>query len=143
MGSRGFGQLAYNKRMRILAASQAADVAFEDARLGHGLLSFALVNDGLKEKLADFNPRDEKITLGEWLRYGVQRVPTLVEEVLQGKRPAVSSEKRELALTEKKRGLVLDVAEDAKQRSRVAQQPALFDFTRGGDGLVLSRKKMP
>ena len=32
MGSRGLGQLAYDKGMRILAASQADDVALESGR---------------------------------------------------------------------------------------------------------------
>ncbi len=49
MGSRGLGQLAYDKAMRVLAASQADDVALE-AQVkgeGHGLLTYALVREGL------------------------------------------------------------------------------------------------
>ena len=43
MGSRGLGQLAYDKGMRILAASQADDVALEVEKLKQGLLTYALV----------------------------------------------------------------------------------------------------
>jgi len=59
MGSRGLGQLAYSKRMRILAASQSAGVALESAKIRHGLLTYALVKDGLgSESKADFEPKD-------------------------------------------------------------------------------------
>jgi hypothetical protein len=34
MGSRGLGQLSYDKGMRILAATQANDVALESSKLG-------------------------------------------------------------------------------------------------------------
>jgi len=43
MGSRGLGQLSYDKGMRILTATQAANVAIESGSLGHGLLTYALV----------------------------------------------------------------------------------------------------
>src|SRR5262249_47819877 len=43
MGSRGLGQLAYDKGMRVLAASKARESAFERDKIGHGLLSYALV----------------------------------------------------------------------------------------------------
>src|SRR5205807_1983683 len=44
-GSRGLGQLAYDKAMRVLAASQFDRMTFEPRRLGHGLLTYALVED--------------------------------------------------------------------------------------------------
>jgi hypothetical protein len=78
MGSRGLGQLAYDKGMRILTATQANDFALESGALSQGLLSYALVEDGLKRGLADFKPRpDGKITIREWLEYGVAQVPAL------------------------------------------------------------------
>jgi hypothetical protein len=139
MGSRGLGQLAYSKRMRILAASQASDVAFEDARLGHGLLTFALLGDGLKKGLADFSPQDNQITVGEWLRYGVHRVPGLVDAIAAGKLHAISNQGRNLVLPNGKRDLTIE--DDAIRRQGLAQQPALFDFTRGADETLLSQKK--
>jgi WD40 repeat protein len=86
MGSRGLGQLAYDKRMRVLAASQADDFALESASLRHGLLTYALVADGLDGQKADFQPKDGRVTLGEWLAYGVERVPDLHKR-LQERRP--------------------------------------------------------
>jgi ankyrin repeat protein len=79
MGSRGLGQLAYDKGMRILAASQSESVAFENNQLQHGVLTYALLNEGLEAQEADRGPKDGKITEGKWLKYGEQRVPLLYE----------------------------------------------------------------
>lgn len=78
MGSRGLGQLAYDKGMRILVASQIEDVALESRLLRQGLLTYALVEDGLEAWQADFQPEDPTIFLKEWLQYAVERVPKLV-----------------------------------------------------------------
>lgn len=123
MGSRGLGQLAFDKGMRILAASQADDVALESDLIKQGLLSFALVENGLEGKQADFKPKDKKITLEEWLSYGVSRVPSLAEEVKTGK--VVAS-----------RGAVRTFSGELKKK-RAIQQPALFDFTKGRRDAVL------
>jgi uncharacterized caspase-like protein len=81
MGSRGLGQLAYDKGMRILAASKSKDSAVERAGINHGLLTYALVDEGLgKDLLADFQPKDGKILMAEWLAYGEQEVPKLFQE---------------------------------------------------------------
>ncbi len=79
MGSRGLGQLAYDKRMRILAASQADATAMEDSRLQQGVMSWVLIEQGLKEGKADWKPVDRRITIGEWLTYAADRVPKLFE----------------------------------------------------------------
>ena len=126
MGSRGLGQLAYDKGMRILAASQADDVALESDRLKQGLLTYALVHDGIEAFQADFKPKDKTITLTEWLLYGVQRVPDLYEEVKKGNIQSFGQ-------SEKSRGMVVDLTNDSagflkKKRKRVFQQPSLFDF---------------
>lgn len=123
MGSRGLGQLAFDKGMRILVASQADDVALESDLIKQGLLSFALVENGLEGKQADFKPKDKKITLEEWLSYGVNRVPSLAEEVKTGK--VVAS-----------RGAVRTFSGELKKK-RAIQQPALFDFTKGRRDAVL------
>ncbi|MFG6414713.1 hypothetical protein ACG02S_12475 [Roseateles sp. DC23W] len=70
LGTRGLGQLAYDKGTRILAASQAEDVAAEDPSLKHGLLTFALMQGGLASSRADFKPADKSISLEELLAYG-------------------------------------------------------------------------
>ena len=59
MGSRGLGQLAYDKAMRVLAASQAEAVALESERLRHGLLTFAMLHEGLEGGAADRAPTDQ------------------------------------------------------------------------------------
>jgi hypothetical protein len=58
MGSRGLGQLAYDKRIRVLAASQAKQPAGEAGRLGMGYLSYALTKSGLEGNDADWQPKD-------------------------------------------------------------------------------------
>jgi uncharacterized caspase-like protein len=75
MGNKGLGQLAYDKRMRILGASQSTQVAAEARSLQMGLLTWALVQDGLKGGRADWLPEDGKIWMREWLGYAVKRVP--------------------------------------------------------------------
>ena len=79
MGSRGLGQLAYDKAMRVLAASQAEAVALESGDLRHGLLTYAMLREGLAGGAADRAPEDRWIELGEVLAYGVERVPLLYE----------------------------------------------------------------
>lgn len=88
MNSQGLAQLAYEKGMYILAAAQSDQAARELGRLGHGLLTYALVEDGLKQGRADDAPHDGQILLREWLDYATQRVPLLQREGMQnmGKR---------------------------------------------------------
>lgn len=75
--SRGLAQLAYEKGMYVLAGSQAYQAALEAASLGHGYLTYALVEEGLKTAAADTSPRDGEVTVGEWLDYAVRRVPEM------------------------------------------------------------------
>ena len=84
IGSRGLGQLSYNKGMLVLAASQADDIALESTSVRQGLLTYALVEEGLVSRRADFQPADERIELTEWLRWGEKRVPRLYLELLEG-----------------------------------------------------------
>jgi WD40 repeat protein/uncharacterized caspase-like protein len=119
MGSRGMGQLAYDKGMRILAASQADDVALELNQLQHGLLTYALMEEGLNQRKADQNT-DGRITLAEWLAYGVERVPALYEEVKMGRVDALKS--RDVQIT--------SVLSGSSVKKNAFQQPQLFDFKR-------------
>ena len=79
MGSRGLGQLAYDKRMRILAASQPNQAARESDALNQGLLSYALTEKGLIDGKADWQPQDGKIMVGEWLNYAASAVPKILQ----------------------------------------------------------------
>ncbi len=128
MGSRGLGQLAFDKGMRVLAASQADDVALEADAVRQGLLSYALVGDGLDAGKADHRPEDRRITLAEWLSYGVARVPALAQEIRAGTfRPVTrGGAARKLERVEQTR--------EQLARPKAIQQPVLFDFaSRRGD----------
>lgn len=124
MGSRGLGQLAFDKGIRILAATQPNDVALESEATRHGLLSYALVNEGLEARQADFRPDDGRITTAEWLRYAMERVPSLSREVVEGAVASRGSAPRVI----NGRGLATPSA------ALGLQQPSLFDFGRMGEG---------
>ena len=80
MNSKGLAQLAYEKGMYVLAAAQSYQAAIEPADLAHGLLTYALVEEGLKRWAADFSPKDGAILLREWLEFATERVPQLQVE---------------------------------------------------------------
>lgn len=133
MGSRGLGQLAYDKRMKILAATQGGNVAREFKELNQSLLSYVLSKEGIEDGRADFNPADQVVTTTEWLQYGEARVPEWYKERRQ------EMAKREQA----------DATESASQSdkhlvhggsSKQIQVPSLFDFTRRKQDSVLFRK---
>jgi WD40 repeat protein/uncharacterized caspase-like protein len=133
MGSRGLGQLAYDKGMRILTASQADDVAIESGLLQQGLLTYALIQDGLEARRADFQPKDRRITLTEWLRYGAERVPGLYTEVRNG-------QLQRFGKSERARAAVAEYASPSSSPQRSGlQHPALFDFARRPDEILLTR----
>ena len=80
MNSKGLAQLAYEKGMYILTAAQSFQAALEAAQLGHGYLTYALVEEGLKTPLADSSPKDGVIIAREWLNFATERVPQMQEE---------------------------------------------------------------
>ncbi|UIK20665.1 caspase family protein [Rhizobium leguminosarum] len=130
MGDRGLGQLAYDKGMRILAATQADDVALESGDLGQGLLTYALVKEGLKPSndgndAADAD-HDGALTMKEWLTYAENRVPSLYQDVLAGKIKSTRDSSPNLSLLE--------------DTTRHAQTPALFDFGRLTSDIVLNAR---
>jgi WD40 repeat protein len=126
MGDHGLGQLAYDKAMLILAASQREDVAIESSRLRHGLLTYALIHDGLApvsrtepSRKADHDG-NRVLALGEWLSYGEERAPALYLDLLR--RPA------QFRYVGKDPNPDPEFYKSSLQR---AQTPALFDFSRG------------
>jgi WD40 repeat protein len=87
MNSKGLAQLAYEKGMYILTAAQSYQAALEASRLGHGYLTYALVEEGLKTPAADVEPKDSLLLLREWLDYATNRVPQMQQEMIdQGAR---------------------------------------------------------
>jgi hypothetical protein len=92
MNSKGLAQLAYEKGMYILTAAQSYQAALEASKLGHGYLTYALVEEGLKTGAADREPKDNQVLLREWLDYATNRVPQMQEENLAGKRQLVQQD---------------------------------------------------
>ncbi|KRA84472.1 WD40 repeat domain-containing protein [Altererythrobacter sp. Root672] len=133
MGDSGLGQLAYDKGIRILAATQADDVAMEDANLKQGLLTYALAAEGLGETggRADLD-RDGQIRLNEWLLYAVQRMPSLAEDKRVGQIGAASGGARAITFN--------DLPADAPKRR--VQQPSLFDFNAQASPVILRRASL-
>lgn len=130
MGDSGLGQLAFDKGVRILAATQADDVAMEDGRLQQGLLTYALVAEGLSDTggKADLDG-DGRIRLDEWLTYAVQRLPSLSEDARVGRiGPAEAGT----------RAITFHDLPAAAPRRRL-QQPSLFDFNAQPSPVVLRR----
>ncbi len=79
MNSKGLAQLAYEKGMSILTAAQSYQAALETAQLGHGYLTFALIEEGLKKSAADRDSKDGQIIAREWFDYATERVPQMQE----------------------------------------------------------------
>ena len=76
MNTKGLAQLAYEKGIYVLTASESMEVAFEADALKHSYLAFALLEEGLKKRAADANT-DGDIFLKEWFDYANQRVPEI------------------------------------------------------------------
>jgi WD40 repeat protein len=120
MGAKGFGQLAYDKGMRVLAATQADDVALESSRLQQGLLTYVLVTEGMEQGKADTAPKDRRIDIAEWLNYATQRVPVIHQNVQRGLRNLTAGP---ATWTYRTRG-----ARPLNASPPRLQQPSLFDF---------------
>jgi len=86
MNSKGLAQLAYEKGMYILTAAQSYQAALEASQLGHGLLTYALVEEGLKTPVADNGPQDGVLSVREWLDFATERVPQMQEEKMKQSR---------------------------------------------------------
>ena len=115
MNSKGLAQLAYEKGMYILTAAQSYQAALEAAQLGHGLLTYALVEEGLKTAIADNQPKDGSVSAREWLDFATERVPQMQEEKMkQGRGVGL-----EIAFTEGEQKIA-----DPEKRS--VQRPRVF-----------------
>ncbi len=86
MNSKGLAQLAYEKGMYILTAAQSYQAAQEVSQLGHGLLTYALVEEGLKQGSADIDPKDGETLVREWFDYTTTRVPNMQLEKMKAAR---------------------------------------------------------
>ena len=115
MNSKGLAQLAYEKGMYILTAAQSYQAALEAAQLGHGLLTYALVEEGLKTTAADNEPKDGVLNAREWLDFATERVPQMQEDKMKQSRGLGL----DIAFTEGEQKIV-----DPEKRS--VQRPRVF-----------------
>jgi uncharacterized caspase-like protein len=118
MGSRGLGQLAYDKQMRILTATREKDAAVEiGGDVKEGLLTYALVKEGLGDNMADFKPKpDGKLYLSEWLEFAQNEVPVIFDKLAKGELKGSKG-----------------VPFGSAATTTYLQRPALFDFRRKKD----------
>jgi WD40 repeat protein len=125
MNSKGLAQLAYEKGMYILTAAQSYQAAQEASTLGHGLLTYALVEEGLKQAAADSDPKDGEVSVREWFDYASTRVPNMQLEKMKAARGV---------------GLNLSFVEGEKRvpdsERRVTQTPRVF-YRRESEGRPL------
>jgi len=115
MNSKGLAQLAYEKGMYILTAAQSYQAAIEATQLGHGLLTYTLIEEGIKKGTADIDPRDGQIWVREWFNHASEGVPKLQEEMMK------AAEKRGSNLA-----FVEGEDRELKRENRNLQRPRLF-----------------
>jgi WD40 repeat protein len=78
MNSKGLAQLAYEKGMYVLTASQSVELAYESETLKHSYLTYALVEEGLRSKVRETDANgDGQVWLREWFGYAEKRVPLM------------------------------------------------------------------
>ena len=135
MGARGLGQLSYDKGMRILASTRADDLAWESESIREGLLSFALLQEGLVEGKADYRPTDGTIGIGEWLSFGAERVPQLYKD----DRTMGSRSPSKLTIFDSRTRASRRVEAGGRDVTTEAQQPALFNYRRGSDPILVRK----
>ncbi len=131
MNSQGLAQLAYEKGMYILTAAQGYQAALEAAQLGHGYLTYALVEEGLKTPAADTQPKDGQVVVREWLDYATLRVPQMQEKMMEEARKLG----RDVAFVEGEQ-----VIKELKKRS--LQRPRVF-YRREPEAQPLVVAKVP
>jgi WD40 repeat protein len=113
INSKGLAQLAYEKGMYVLTAAQSFQAALEVTQLGHGLLSYALVEEGLRAMRADGEPKDGVLVAKEWLDFASARVPQMqLDEMKRARARGLN-----LSFVDEERGLDLDLR--SGQRPRV------------------------
>jgi WD40 repeat protein/uncharacterized caspase-like protein len=137
MNSTGLAQLAYEKGLYILAASQGNEFAMEAPELagGHGYLTYALVEEGLKTQAAVENG---DVLLRPWFEFASRRVPELQTTVHETNTQKSQAARRKKAASQTKpiaaqgpgkRAVLVDDTDDAKildPSSHARQHPRVF-----------------
>jgi uncharacterized caspase-like protein len=125
MNAKGLAQLASDKGMNIITAAQGFQLANEHSALGHGFLTYALVEEGLKTDEADLAPQNSEVTIREWLDFSAARVPEIHAALLRQSTRGLGKKVRAAAVDE--------------QESWELQQPRVF-YRReaGAEGFVVA-----
>jgi WD40 repeat protein/uncharacterized caspase-like protein len=127
MNSKGLAQLAYEKGMYILTASQSFQAAQEVSDLGHGLLTYVLVEEGLKQGRAEKNDKGE-VTERKWLDYATQRVPEKQLEKMKQSELDLKTGASQSGLKKGRSTLLFQESDDknADPEKRALQRPRVF-----------------
>jgi hypothetical protein len=72
--------------MRILAATQDDNDAISSGEKKHGLLTLALIDEGINRKAAADEFFHTSISLKDWLEFGRAEVPVLYRQLPRGKK---------------------------------------------------------
>lgn len=115
MNTRGLAQLAYEKGMYVLTASQSIEAAFESETFKHSYLAYALVEEGMKSGAADAD-LDGRVLLDEWFDYAMARVPQMGTDKLSKELELVDADERRV-----QRPRAFYAAKTGPQRLIVAQ----------------------
>jgi WD40 repeat protein len=81
--SRSFAQMAYDKGIFVLLASQESAAAREPEALKHGLMTYFLINQGLKNSRASDSP-GLPLSVRDFINYPISAVPAWQEETRFG-----------------------------------------------------------
>ena len=84
-------------------------------QLGHGLLTYALVEEGLKTAAADTAPKDGRVVAREWLDYSTLRAPQLQESQME----QAYQQGRQVFFVDAERERRIDLESRSLQRPRV------------------------
>ena len=118
MNSKGLAQLAYEKGMYVLTAAQGYQAALEAEKLGHGLFTYALVEEGLKSPAADTAPKDGQVAVREWFDFATLRVP----ELQMGMMEEARKQGREIVFVDGERS-ISELTKRSLQRPRAFYRP--------------------
>jgi WD40 repeat protein len=111
MNTKGLGQLAYEKGMYVLTASQDVELAYESAALKHSYMTYALIEEGLKVNVRDTDADGNgEVILREWFDYVKRRVPHMRRDKIE-----------QTARQQNKSLVEVELAEEGK-----VQQPKVF-----------------
>jgi WD40 repeat protein len=128
LGSPTFGQLAYDKGMEVLAASQTQQAALEvGGSISGGILTYALIHDGLRAHKA-LNA-DGAITIKSLMQYASRRVPEALQAIRNG-----SLDTYDVPV---KRDAIPPPAISNLGRPGAIQLPEFFDFAKSSASVTL------